>query len=75
MVLVVLRVYCSFYSFFSVGPLYVVVEFAEHGSLVEYLRQNRENKFGLWNIEKFTISLGVARGMNHLATKMVRSSH
>jgi serine/threonine protein kinase len=60
------------------GPLYVVVEFAENGCLLEYVRENRtsvgeslEAVSSLNNQEKIRLALDVAQGMQHLAKHKV----
>ena len=56
------------------GPLCVVLEYAENGSLLEHLRQGR-NDVGLLNKDKFRLALGVAKGMNHLSSMQVHSAN
>jgi len=58
------------------GPLWVVVKFAENGSLLEYIRKQKkqpdyintmeDETKGLSNLEILRIAHGIAKGMNHL---------
>ena len=67
----------------SPGPLWLVVKFAENGSLINYLQSHRQetghgyenidnNKTDLEYAEKLKFAYGIARGMNHLAKQRVR---
>ncbi|XP_068707041.1 scavenger receptor cysteine-rich domain-containing group B protein-like [Montipora foliosa] len=60
------------------GPTYLVFEYAEHGSLLDYLQQNQMNvyennssdtKRTLSSLQKLKIALDIARGMKHIAEK------
>ena len=65
----------SDYSFFSSGHLLVVLEIAENGSLLEFLKKSRGtnqnyeniNSGGLTEEMKLRIDTDVAKGMSHLA--------
>lgn len=60
------------------GPLWVIVKFAEHGSLLDYIRKRKSipdyvntkeesgESNGLSNIEILRLAHGIAMGMNHL---------
>jgi len=58
------------------GPLWVVVKFAENGSLLDYIRKQKkqpdyintmeDETKGLSNLEILRIAHGIAKGMNHL---------
>jgi len=58
----------------------IVVEFAEHGNLHRYLRDNRKENYDDMNkysldisfAERLRIACDVAEGMKHLATMRVR---
>ena len=58
----------------------IVVEFAEHGNLLRYLRDRRkqnyedmtEYKLEISSTERLRIACDVSDGMNHLATMKVR---
>ena len=62
------------------GPLMIVVEFAEHGNLLRYLRDHRKQNYDDMNeysldissAERVRIACDVADGMKHLATMKVR---
>ena len=64
------------------GPLYVVVEYAAHGNLRDYLRNNRtasgyERAIGqemdvITQKDLVSFAFQVARGMEYLASKKVR---
>ncbi|XP_020915829.1 fibroblast growth factor receptor 1 [Exaiptasia diaphana] len=56
------------------GPLYVIIELAEHGCLLDYLRKNYMNSAHegkevtlLTKVDKIRIALDVAKGLEHLA--------
>lgn len=58
------------------GPLMILVEFAEHGNLLHYLRERRKQNYEDMNeytleigsSERLRIACDVSDGMNHLAT-------
>lgn len=62
------------------GPLWVVVKFAENGSLLEYIRKHKKQPDyintmtdeSISNIEILQLAYGIAKGMNHLAKVKVR---
>jgi len=64
----------------SLGPLMIVVEFAEHGNLLRHLRDRRKQNYDDMNeysldissAERVRIACDVADGMKHLATMKVR---
>ena len=64
---------------FSTGHLLVVLEIAENGSLLEFLKKSRqtdqsyESNSGLTEQMKTRIATDVARGMAHLAKCRVSS--
>lgn len=65
------------------GPLWVVVKFAENGSLIDYIREHKKQDYGysdyintgsvkneskeLTLVEKLRLAYGIAKGMEHLA--------
>lgn len=59
------------------GPTYLVFEFAEHGSLLDYLQQNKMKYNNGYlqaertssDLQKLKIALDIARGMKHVAEK------
>ncbi|XP_068676392.1 uncharacterized protein [Montipora foliosa] len=59
------------------GPLMILVEFAEHGNLLHYLRERRKQNYEDMNeytleissSERLRIACDVCEGMNHLAIK------
>ena len=59
----------------SRGPLYLIIEFAEHGSLRNYLRSHRESTS---TTDQFQILLSfgwqISKGMAYLEGLKVRSS-
>lgn len=68
------------------GPLYVIVEFAPYGNLRDFLRQHRpssgyepaigedvKDKNGLTQKDLVSFAFQVARGMEYLASKRVRT--
>lgn len=82
------RVLLLSYSLFFVGPLWVVVKFAENGSLIDYIREHKKQDYGysdyintgsvkneskeLTLVEKLRLAYGIAKGMEHLAKMKVR---
>lgn len=72
----------------SVGPLWVVVKFAENGCLLDYVRKHKKQDYedyintaekaandeskGLSYVEKLRLAYGISKGMNHLAKVKVR---
>lgn len=80
----VLLLSCSFF----LGPLWVVVKFAENGSLIDYIREHKKQDYGysdyintgsvkneskeLTPVEKLRLAYGIAKGMEHLAKVKVR---
>jgi len=82
------RVLLLFYSFFFLGPLWVVVKFAENGSLIDYIREHKKQDYGysdyintdsvkneskgLTLVEKLRLAYGIAKGMEHLTKMKVR---
>lgn len=64
---------------FSTGHLLVVLEIAENGSLIEFLKKNRQTDqsneiiSGLTEQMKTRVATDVARGMAHLAKCRVSS--
>lgn len=73
---------CSQNVLFSlfIGPLMIIVEFAEHGNLLRHLRDRRKQNYEDMNeysldissAERVRIACDVADGMKHLATMKVR---
>ena len=71
--------------FVNIGPLWVIVKFAEHGSLLDYIRKRKSipdyvntkeesgESNGLSNIEILRLAHGIAMGMNHLTKVKVRT--
>lgn len=64
---------------FSTGHLLVVLEIAENGSLIEFLKKSRQTDQSFENVNsglteqmKTSIATDVARGMAHLAKCKVR---
>ena len=65
------------------GPLWVVVKFAENGSLLDYIRKHKkypdyvntmeEEVQELTNQNILRLAYGIAKGMNHLAKVKVRN--
>ena len=61
------------------GPTYLVFEFAEHGSLLDYLQQSKVKCDNGYlqaermssDLQKLKIALDIARGMKHVAEKKV----
>ena len=61
------------------GPLMIVVEFAEHGNLLRHLRDRRKQNYedmneyslDITSAERVRIACDVADGMKHLATMKV----
>lgn len=59
------------------GPLWVVVKFAENGSLLDYIRKHKnipdyvntkgDEPKGISNVEILRLAHGIAKGMSHLA--------
>jgi hypothetical protein len=63
------------------GPLYVIVELAEYGCLLDFLHKNRvysknnKDKVSMLSEEeKNRIGLDVAKGLEHLTRHKVRNS-
>lgn len=71
----------SVFHFYHLGHLLVVLELAENGSLLEFLKKSREvnqnyeniNSGGITEELKLRIAIDVARGMSHLASFKVSS--
>ena len=69
---------CTSLSLF-LGPLMIVVEFAEHGNLLRHLRDRRKQNYedmneyslDITSAERVRIACDVADGMKHLATMKV----
>lgn len=65
--------------FYLIGPLMILVEFAEHGNLLSYLRENRKQNYENMNeytleisaAERLKIACDVCAGMSHLAAMKV----
>lgn len=65
------------------GPLWVVVKFAENGSLLDYIRKHKnipdyvntkgDEPKGISNVEILRLAHGIAKGMSHLAKVKVRN--
>lgn len=61
------------------GPTYLVFEYAEHGSLLDYLQKNQMKYDNGYlqaertssDLQKLKIALDIARGMKHVAEKKV----
>ena len=74
------------FCFVFLGPLWVVVKFAENGCLLDYVRKHKKQDYvdyvntgsveneskGITQVEKLRLAYGIARGMNHLAKMKVR---
>lgn len=60
---------------FIEGPLYVIMEFAEHGSLITFLRKMRARYPHVQGDIRELISFAwqIAKGMEYLAENKVRS--
>lgn len=64
------------------GPLWVVVKFAENGSLLEYIRKRKtlpdyvntmdDESNEMSNAEVVRLAYGIAKGMSHLSKVKVR---
>ena len=70
------------FHFYHLGHLLVVLELAENGSLLEFLKKSREvnqnfeniNSGGITEELKLRIATDVAKGMSHLASFKVSSA-
>ena len=70
------------------GPLWVVVKYAENGCLLNYVRKHTKQDYGnadyvntgnvdnetkgITQIEKLRLAYGIAKGMDHLAKMKAR---
>ena len=70
------------------GPLWVVVKFAENGCLLNYVRKHTKQDYGnadyintanveneakgITQVEKLRLAYGIAKGMDHLAKMKAR---
>ena len=70
------------------GPLWVVVKFAENGCLLDYVRKHKKQDYGntdyvntsdvenepkgITQVEKLRLAYGIAKGMDHLAKMKAR---
>ena len=75
---------------YFLGPLWVVVKFAENGCLLDYVREHKKQDYGYANyintniveneskgitqIEKLRLAYGIAKGMEHLAKMKVKNA-
>ena len=67
---------------FPLGPLMMVVEFAEHGNLLHHLRERRKQNYEDMNeysleissSERLRMACDVSEGMKHLAKMKVTTT-
>ena len=72
--------FSNVHVFHTLGQLMIVVEFAEHGNLHRYLRDQRKQNYDdtrkysleISSAERLRIACDVAEGMKHLAFMRVR---